>query len=181
MDWIRVFEDCLERIKINYKEYHFYCERDFVWTLQRLIDEYIRKNNLPFKVYNDYPIEPGKRRSKSVDLAIVSNELDYKELLNGQAMAELAVEFKFQPSKMRKDEVCIHKFPAVFWPGIVEDVNRVKRFVKDKRTKKSIAIFVDELSYYKRPKYAIQGSGWIDWGNYGSQNLNVSVFYTKIS
>lgn len=181
MDWIKVFNECLEHIRINYKDYHFYCEKDFVWTAQRLIDEYIQENNLPFKVYNDYPIEPGLKRSKSVDLAIVSNDLYYKDLLNGYAIAELVVEFKFEPSKIRGDEICVHKLPVVFWREIIEDVNRVKRFSNDKKAKKSIAIFVDEFGRYRKSKYTIPGSKWINWGDCGSTKLDISVLYTEAS
>ena len=76
MDWINIFNSCIEEIKNNYDSHHFYCERDFVWTVQKLISNYISLNNLPYKVLNDYPIEYGDHRSKSVDLSVLHKDID---------------------------------------------------------------------------------------------------------
>ena len=71
---------------------------------------------------NDYPILPGKgRRSRSVDLAIVNQ---------GQII-EVAAEFKYEPFHRRQD-ICRHKLPVVFWTGksgVGKDVERVRDFI----------------------------------------------------
>jgi len=152
---------------------------NFVWTIQKLIAEYIHDNKLPFKVLNDFPIESGVRRSKSVDLAIIRNDLDDRDVLYGKAQAEFVVEFKFEPSKMRKDEICVHKLPVVQWSEVLKDIERVHRFVDSKLAKCSVAILVDEFGRYINPQHTPGNSTWINWGNCNSQKLNVSILYTE--
>jgi hypothetical protein len=182
MDFIDVFKDCLEYIRQKYSGFHFYCERDFVWTVQKFMTEYIEKNGLPYKVLNDYPIESGERRSKSVDIAVVSSNLDDKAVVMGIAQAEFVIEFKFEPSKLRKDEICVHKLPVVIWSEVIEDIARVNRFVKNKVAKCSIAILVDEYGRHKISQHHLKNdnSTWIDWGNCNCEKLNVSILYTEV-
>lgn len=47
-------------------------------------------------------MEGGERRSKNVDLAVISINVNDSDVLKGDAKAELVVEFKYEPSKMRK-------------------------------------------------------------------------------
>lgn len=75
------------------------------------------------------PIEYGKKRSICVDLAVISNDLEDKDVLQRKGQAEFVAEFKFEPSEMRKKEICIHKLPVVGWSEVLEDAERVKRFV----------------------------------------------------
>ena len=42
-----------------------------MWTVQCFLIEMLRDCGLPYRVFNDYPILPGSRRSISCDLAIV--------------------------------------------------------------------------------------------------------------
>src|SRR5665648_948421 len=125
MDLLNIFKECLEVIRHYYCEYNFYCERDFVWTIQKLLKTHIEEKGLPYKVFNDFPMETGERRSKSVDIAIVKTGIDDRDISYGKAQAELVIEFKFEPSKMRKDEICVHKLPVVGWSGVLEDIDRV--------------------------------------------------------
>lgn len=180
MDWIEIFNNCLEEIKNNYHAYHFYCERDFVWTVQKFLDDYIRQNNLPYKILNDYPIEGGERRSKSVDLAVVYYDVKDFDVLKGEAQAEFVVEFKFEPSKMRKDEICIHKLPVVSWQGVLEDIDRVNRFVGNNKSKSSIAILIDEYGRHNTPNHTLCNSEWIDWNNCNTNKLKISILYTVV-
>ncbi len=180
MDWIKIFNSCLEEIKNKYHTYHFYCERDIVWTIQRSIAEYIHQNKLPYKIINDYPIEGGERRSKSVDLAVVSIDVNDFDVLNGKAKAELVVEFKYEPSKMRKNEICIHKLPVVSWQGVLEDIDRVHRFVSNEKSKRSIAILIDEFGRFMTPNHIVYGSEWIEWKNCNSKEFKISILYTEV-
>lgn len=180
MDWIEVFNTCLEEIKNKYHTYHFYCERDFVWTVQKLIEEYISQNNLPYKILNDYPIEGGERRSKSVDLAVVNINSNDFDVMKGIEKAELVIEFKYEPSKMRKNEICVHKLPVVDWKDVLEDIDRVHRFVRDKKSKSSIAILIDEFGRHTTPNHILSGSDWIYWGNGNTNDLNISILNTEI-
>lgn len=180
MDTIPDFINTLNHVKEHYSEYHFYCERDFVWTIQKLMREYFEKNNLPYRVYNDYPMEKGVH----VDLAIVDYSIkDNKAIQNGLAQAKITIEFKFEPSKLRSDEICVHKLPVVFFSEVMKDVERVHKFVADKKTKRSIAILVDEYGRFKTPQHmdVSPQSKWIDWGSCGSDKLNISILFTEVN
>src|SRR6266700_1948153 len=74
-----------------------------------------KEQGLPFRVFHDYPILPGKRRSLCVDLAI----------LNTDSLVEVAVEFKYEPSHNRSDIWPTKLKPSVvFWgdDGVGKDV-----------------------------------------------------------
>lgn len=180
MDLLNLFNECLDVIRHSYCENNFYCERDFVWTVQKLLKNHIDENKLPYKILNDFPIEIGERRSRSVDIAIIKIGIDDRDVLFRKSKAELAIEFKFEPSKMRKDEICVHKLPVVEWREVLVDIERVHRFVENKATKCSIAILVDEFGRHKTSHPIVEDSIWIDWGNCNSKNLNVSILYTEV-
>lgn len=180
LDFLKVLDNCLEYLRLNYVSYHFYCERDFVWTIQKYIKEYLEKNKLPFKILNDFSVEPGRGRSKSVDLAIISDDLQYSDVLNGKAQAELLMEFKFEPSKMRKELFLKEKGGDVTsWNLIEKDIHRVKRFFENKLTKSSVAILVDEFSRHKKNRKLTEKSNWREWGSYNSEKFNVVILYTE--
>ena len=113
MEILNLFKECLEVIRHNYCGYNFFCERDFVWTVQKLLKNRIEEDKLPYNIFNDFPIETGERRSKSIDIAIVKIGIDDRDISYRKAQAELVIEFKFEPSKMRKDEICVHKLPVI--------------------------------------------------------------------
>ncbi|MFC3015848.1 hypothetical protein ACFOEL_05535 [Virgibacillus litoralis] len=146
-------------------------ERDIVWTLQKELDDIIRKENLSLKVYNDYPMIKGQRRSLSTDLV----------LLNDLNEVELAVEFKYEPSHRRR-EYTNGKFPVTGRKGILNDITRIKEFTDSTKAKTAHAIFIDEGSYlYNRIKPDNFQSKWIKWGNYNSELLDVSVLWTTVN
>lgn len=62
-----IFEKTIDWVKENYEKFHFHKERDIVWTIQKKITETILESNLPYKMYDEYPIMPGNRRSITVD------------------------------------------------------------------------------------------------------------------
>ena len=89
-----VFRDALARLGADYGSRVFYVERDIVFTLQTRMVEGVRSEQLPVRVYNDYPMIAGPRRSLSADLALVATPGD---------QALLAAEFKYEPCHRRLD------------------------------------------------------------------------------
>jgi hypothetical protein len=126
-----------------------------VWTVQTRLIKVIADNELPYRVFNDYPMLPGKRRSLSADLAI----------LNQDNLVEVAVEFKYEPSHGRQD-ILRAKFPVVVWgkEGVRKDVDRVREFVARGKAAAAYALLIDEGGYFRqRPPHP--GARWIDWGS----------------
>jgi len=184
IDFIKVFELVLDRIRDEYLAHSFYLERDFVLLVQKYFWEIIKYSGLPFQVFNDYPIEEGERRSKSADLIIVEegiyNKKSFDDVLLARVKAELAIEFKFEPSEERVD-VCQHKLPAVAWSGknsVTEDIEKINRYVNDNKTKSAVAIFVDEF-WRHRGQEINRPSRWINWGDFGDDRYNVAVLWTE--
>ncbi|HZK61077.1 MAG TPA: hypothetical protein VFC41_03310, partial [Anaerovoracaceae bacterium] len=75
--------------------------------------------------------------------------------------------------------ICVHKLPVVGWSGVLEDIDRVQRFVANEYAKCSVAILVDEFGRHKTSQHIIENAMWIDWGNCNSEKLNVSILYTE--
>jgi len=148
-----VFEEALAGLEKAYGRSTFYCERDVVWTIQGRLVQMIEKQDLPYRVYSDYPILPGKKRSFSADIAILDSA---KKVL-------LVVEFKYEPSHNRQD-ILQEKLPVVEWGknGVEKDVNRVKQFVQEGKCQSAVSIFIDE-GRWRRKKEPYQGSKWYDW------------------
>ena len=155
----RLFESTLAWLKQNYSQYHFFAERDIVWTLQLRLRSQIEDSRLPLRIFNDYPILPGKRRSVCTDLA----------LLDETGTVLIAAEFKYEPSHQRsgKDIWPTKLDPSVvFWgtDGVGKDVLRVHEFVADGAAKMAYSIFVDEGGYFYN-RSAHPNSEWLEWEN----------------
>lgn len=166
-----LFLSTMEWLKENYFSFRFFMERDVVWTVQKHIIELVEQKGIPYQVFNDYPILPGKgRRSRSVDLAIVNQ---------GQII-EVAAEFKYEPSHRRQD-ICRHKLPVVFWTeksGVGKDVERVRDFIAAGKAKIAYSVFIDEGGHYrKRTPY--QGSRWVDWESNETEIYKISVLWSQ--
>jgi hypothetical protein len=126
---------------------------------------------LSLKVYNDYPMIKGQRRSLSADLVI----------LNDLNEVEVAVEFKYEPSHKRK-EYTNGKFPVTDRKRILNDIARIKEFIDSGKVKSVHAIFIGEGSYlYNLIKPDNIQSKWLKWGNYNSRLLDVSVLWTTVN
>jgi len=141
-------------LRDHYNDHCFFLERDVVWTLQRRIESNIRESNSQLRVFNDYPMIPGPRRSLSTDLAIVS----------AQNCVELAIEFKYEPCHRRTD-LLKQKLPVVIWgtEGVRKDVERVRQYVGSGKAQTARSYFIDEGGFFaRRPPHA--GSVWIPWG-----------------
>jgi hypothetical protein len=164
----RLFEESMEWLRQNYPGFRFFVERDVVWTLQLRLSELAKARALPFRVFNDYPILPGNRRSLCADIAI----------LNRQDKVEVAVEFKYEPCHKRTD-IWPTKFPVVFWndDGVGKDVKRVHEFVEKGAVRVAYAVFIDEGGAF-RSRTPHPGSRWVDWTLTGAESRRVSVLWT---
>jgi len=166
-----LFLSTVEWLRENYSSFRFFAERDVVWTVQKRVLELVEQKGIPYKVFNDYPILPGKgRRSRSVDLAII----------NQDQIIEVAVEFKYEPSRKRQD-ICSHKLPVVFWTGeygVGKDVERIREFISAGKAEMAYSVFIDEGGRYrKRTPYP--QSRWIDWGSNETEVCEVSVLWSQ--
>jgi hypothetical protein len=92
-----------------------------------------------WRLFNDYPMIPGPRRSLSADLA----------LLDARREVRLAVEFKYEPCHRRHD-VLRDRLPVTAWADIVKDIDRVRRYVQENRTDVAYAVVIDEGNYLAR-------------------------------
>ncbi len=161
-----LFEQTLEWFRMHYSDYHFFVERDLVWTLQTHLKKLVEATRAPYLVFNDYPILPGTRRSLSADLVLVDQHTN---------LIEVAAEFKYEPSHRRED-VLASKLPVVFWgdDGVGKDVKRVQEFVELRKVHTAYTVFVDEggAFYHRQPH---PGSRWISWEN------GVWVLYSRVA
>jgi len=152
---IELFETSIEWFRQNYFQYRFFIERDVVWTVQTQIQKQIDEAQLPFRVFNDYPMLAGKRRSLSADLAILDSE----------NTVLVAAEFKYEPSHQRKGvDIANGKFPVVFWDdeGVGKDVKRIREFAAGGKARVAYAIFIVEGGAFgKRPAHP--HSEWRKW------------------
>jgi hypothetical protein len=147
------FNETLAWLESHYWDQPFYVERDIVWTIQLKLARRIKEAGAHYRVFNDYPMIPGPRRSLSADIAVVDNS----------GIVELAVEFKFEPSHRRTD-ISPGKFPVVFWgiDGVAKDILRIREFVELRKAKVAIALFIDEGGYFaRRPPHP--ESEWRTW------------------
>lgn len=159
-----LFESTLSWLQTNYWSFQFYVERDVVWTIQTRITTLITEHNLPYKIFNDYPLLEGKRRGLSADLVI----------LGRNNFVEVAAEFKYEPLHKRGD-IPPNKFPVVEWEdnGVRKDIKRIHEFVAKRRARVAYFVFIDEGgSFRKRPAHP--RSAWIEWGN------GVWVLYSQV-
>jgi len=150
-----LFENTIAWLQSNYSSYHFYVERDIVWTVQTHIQQQITQQDLPCKIFNDYPILPGTNRSLSADLVILTTDHEIA----------LAAEFKYEPSHSRTD-IQKQKLPVVVWgaDGVGKDIARIFEFVEKGKAKAAYSIFIDEGGYFHK-RNPHERSRWIDWGN----------------
>ena len=149
-----LFNSSLRWLQDSYFDYTFYTERDIVWTIQRHISEEIKRAGLPYRVFNDHTILKGTRP----DLAI----------LDGTDSAEIAAEFKYEPSHDRRadrgGDIWPSKFDVVFWSGegsVEKDVQRIRGYVGRRLVREAFSIFIDEGSHF-RHRTPHPGSEWVD-------------------
>ena len=147
----------MEWLRENYSEYRFFTERDVVWTVQLKIEEVIRTERLPYRLFNDYSLAPRVR----ADLV----------LLDPDGSTAVVAELKYEPSHDRKSnyggDIWYKKFPVVFWNdpsgSVGKDVIRVREFVEKGWANAGYSVFVDEGSYFSW-REPFEGTKWLDWG-----------------
>lgn len=173
MDAAELFENALEWLRLNYAQFQFFAERDVVWTLQRYISSQIKLQGKPYSVFNDFPILPGNRRSICADLV----------LLNEENSIEVAAEFKYEPSHLRRDIWPTKLNPSVvFWgnDGVKKDVERVQEFVERRKAKIAYSIFIDENGLF-RHRLPHPGTIWVDWKISDEIPHRVSLLWSRVS
>jgi hypothetical protein len=180
-----IFEEALHWIIDNYEKFGFHKERDIAWTMQKKITEIITDNNLPYKVYDEYPIKPGNRRSICVDIAILDKDSIPKQ---GNTI-EVAAEFKYEPDHKRDDMLTFYydsqgnkktKFPLVFWKdGVGKDIENSRDYFLSNLTKTSYSIFIDEGGYFHL-YIPFAGSKWIDYPLNSDKTKKISVLFFKL-
>jgi hypothetical protein len=161
----RLLNDALDWLRFTYPEHRIFVERDLVWTLQKWLLREASARGLPLRVFNDYGVEPGRRRSLGADLALVP--LDSPVPL-------VVAEFKFEPSHRRAD-IDRKKLPVVGWHGVVGDVARIRRWVGGGMTREGLAVFVDEGGFAHARRAALRDCAWGSWGPYDEPTLDVWV------
>lgn len=159
-----LFISSLDWLRINYSTFRFFVERDIVWTIQTHLIQEIAQAGLSLRVFNDYGILPGSRRSLSADLVLIGEN----------NKVEVAVEFKYEPAHSRTDIPRV-KFPVVGWgeDGVAKDIKRINEFVESGFVNKAYAVFIDEGGYFRhRPAHSL--AMWIDWE--GGVSVMLSVY-----
>ncbi|MEO7003752.1 MAG: hypothetical protein ABI068_18120 [Ktedonobacterales bacterium] len=175
-----LFEQTMQWLRDQYATFHFYTERDLVWTVQRHITDEIERHKLPYLVFNDYPMLPGAQRSRSADLVLASEAINRpKQSQTGKwgispaVAVAVAVEFKYEPSHARID-IWPTKLPVVGWSGILKDIARLHEFIEHQRADAAYAVFFDESRTFRHRALQLPES-WQDWGQ------NVAVHWTKVT
>lgn len=161
----RLLVDGLAWLRASYPEHRIYVERDLVWTLQKWLVREVAARGLPLRVFNDYGVEPGPRRSLSADLAVLPLT---------SPLPLVVAELKFEPSH-RRAEIDPRKLPVVGWEGVVEDVARIRRWVAGGLILEGLAIFIDEGRFFQPRRPALPECAWTPWGSYGEPTLDLWV------
>jgi hypothetical protein len=138
----------------TYGERIFYVERDVVFTLQRRLREAVDELGDDSRVYNDYPMLPGARRSLSADLVLLAPD----------GRVSVAAEFKYEPCHNRLD-VLKNKLPVTVWADIVKDTVRCADFVAAGKADVAYAICIDEGGYLGRRDLSV----WADRRRWSGQ------------
>lgn len=171
-DSSQLFEAALGWLKDNYRSFHFFQERDIVWTLQIHMLKEIETSNLPFKIYDNHKLA----RDKGVDLAILDR---------GNA-TDTVVEIKYEPDHKRGGlDISMGKLnpSRVYWNsprdgGVEPDVHRINQIVRQRTARTSFSVFIDEGSYFSsRP--APEGAKWENWGRSPYSQALISVLRAR--
>jgi hypothetical protein len=138
----------------TYGERIFYVERDIVFTLQARLRQAVAELGDMARVYNDYPMLPGPRRSLSADLVVLAPD----------GHVAVAAEFKYEPCHNRLD-VLKNKLPVTVWTDIVKDTARCAEFVAAAKADVAYAVCIDEGGYLARRDLSV----WADCRRWSSE------------
>ncbi len=103
----RLMTDGLGWLRATYPEHRIVVERDLVWTLQKWLACEVSSRELPLRVFNDYGVEPGLRRSLSADLVLLP--VDQTSLL--------AVAKSRRPRQRQRRAAEVNKSESGPWAG----------------------------------------------------------------
>lgn len=165
-----LFEDAIGWLNQHYAEFHFFLERDVVWTIQKHLLEAIDAHRLPYRVNYNHDLLGSKQHW--ADLTII----------NSNCSVEVAIEVKYEPSHQRED-ISHTKLPVVEWPSVCRDVSRVQRYVNEGKAISAYSFFLDEGRFFggKANYPAPPSAEWRDW-NLGSSSLfQPSVLWSNVS
>ena len=175
MEAAEMFENSMDWLREHYDEYHFFAERDVVWTIQTKLINEIVENDLPYLVFNDYAATGGPRS----DLAILTED----------GFAVVNAEFKYEPSEgrrfftrvtrpgvsegrlqrlrfpMRKKSAMGPRYRVVPWASVMRDIERVQNYVARGKATVAYSVFIDEGGHFFQRKAAPPGSEWWNWGD----------------
>ncbi len=166
---IRLLEDALAKLKVTYRQYLSFAERDVAWTLQLSMLEALRSSKADLQMYNNHKVAP----RRLVDLAVV----------RGSAV-ETVLELKYEPDHDRTDITPGKLSPSVvYWNskrdgGVIPDIERVRYFVEHGAARTGCSVLIDEGSYF-RHREAPEGSRWENWGKSPYSASGISVLVAK--
>ncbi len=167
----QLFDDALVWLRDNYRSYHFFAERDIVWTLQTHMIREAQSRTQGLKIYDNHKLVKGKQ----ADLVIISNDNS----------ADTVAEIKYEPDHARLDITPGKLNPSkVFWKskrygGVEPDIVRVRDYVAQGLARTAMAVFIDEGSHFRSKRTAPEGSKWIDWGKSPYSEATVSVMIAR--
>lgn len=173
-----IFFLALEEIKREYPDYEFMVSRDVTWILQKKMNRLIEEKELPFELYQDYPLEKGCREHKENELVLVTQGTNYKDLFSGKAQAELVIRVLFEPSRLRQD-ICVHHLPKVLVTQLTENIRKVQSLVESNKSKEAVSILIDEYSRHRHQVSQDHQVTWTVWGDYEGSLLNLSVLIAQ--
>jgi len=149
MDVKAIIKKAERRIINKYQSITFFTERDIVWTYQTILSELVLESPPNYKVYNDYGLLKGKKRSRSTDIVIVDEVSIDKGIV--------AIEFKYEPNKNRSD-IPKKKIPVISWSSYLKDIEKVKECVEKGKAETGIAYLFDEGNRYTNRVSEIEGN-----------------------
>lgn len=165
----QLFVRVLRELGEAYGDHVFYVERDLVYAVQRQLQELIDAESGPWRLYNDYPMLPGPRRSFSADLALVDSA--------GEVV--VAAEFKYEPCHSRPD-VLRNKLPVTVWSDIVKDTARTREFVDRGKAEVGYAVVIDEGGHLAKRDLAVYSDRQV-WTGHPGHDHHVDALIFRYS
>lgn len=144
-----LFWDAIDWLMESYSQHRFFRERDVVWTVQKRLLEQVRRQNLPYKIYNDFAVPKG---GCWADLVLIEEDV-----------VDVAIEFKYEPSRSRENiDIPDSKLPVVAsWGEVAKDVQRVREFVENGHARSAFSLFINEGRLYLNEES--HGGCWENW------------------
>jgi len=165
----KLYEDTVNWLLHNYSAYHFFEERDIVWTIQLQLLQEIKERGLHLQVFNNHKM-PNKMQ---VDLVLVEP--------NNSSVLVVA-ELKYEPDHARVDISSGKLHPSkVSWgsqnSGVLRDISRINTLINGNLSKVGYVTLIDEGGHHSWQKEP-PGSMWSDCGKspYSDNMIAVLLF-----